>query len=455
MPPLLATRRTVLSGTAAAIGAAALLGCTPRYENPTPVVFVHGNGDTAGLWHTSFWRWESNGFPRDRLFAIDFPYPLARSNDAEFQRLRSSSTDQREQLAAFVAEVKQRTNAPKVALVGSSRGGNAIRNYIRNGAGATHVSHAVLCGTPNHGVIVSQTALVGSEFNGAAPFLQQLNAGPNEVVPGVAWMTTRSDNADKFAQPDGRHLGMPGTATGVTFEGPALNGAKNVVLPGLDHREVAFHPQAFAAIFEFIMNAAPATTGIAAEAAPVLNGKVNGMATNQGGAGVQTNLPVAGAVVEIYETEPRSGLRRRLVHRRETGADGYWGPFTAASSAAYEFVISTPDSPTTHIYRSPFPRSSSIIHLRPGTLTDKDKLAGSSVTLSRPRGYFGPDDIVTFDGQRAPGIPDGVPTVSTATLLSPPGAPQQGVTCRFNDETIVAQSWPVADNHLVIAELHY
>lgn len=454
MPPLLTNRRTFLSGTAA-LGTAALLGCTPRYDNPTPVVFVHGNGDTAGLWHTTFWHWESNGFPRDRLFAIDFPYPLARSNDAQFQRLRSSSADQREQLAAFVAEVKQRTRAPKVALVGSSRGGNAIRNYVKNGGGAAHVSHAVLCGTPNHGVIMSQTALPGSEFNGAAPFLQQLNAGPNEVVPGVSWMTTRSDNADKFAQPDGRYLGMPGTPTGVTFEGPALVGAKNVVLPGLDHREVAFHPNAFAVIFEFIMGRFPATTGIAAESSPVLNGKVNGMAASQGGAGVQTNLPVAGAVVEIYETEPRTGQRRRLVHRKETGADGYWGPCTASSSATYEFVIATPDSPTTHIYRSPFPRSSSIIHLRPGALSDKDKLAGSSVTLSRPRGYFGPDDIVTFDTQRAPGIPAGVPTVSTSTLLLPPGAPQQSVTCRFNTETIVAQSWPVADNRVVIAELHY
>ena len=449
MLPLLATRRSVLLGSAA-LGLAPLIGCAPRYENATPIVFVHGNGDTAALWHSTFWRWESNGFARDRLYAIDFPYPLARSNDGTAQRFRSSTAEQREQLAAFIAEVKQRTQAPKVALVGSSRGGNAIRNYIKNGGGTAHVSHAVLCGTPNHGVLVSQTALVGSEFNGGQPFLQQLNAGPNEVVAGVNWMTTLSDNADKFAQPDGRYLGMAGTPTGVTFQGPALAGAKNVVLPGLDHREVAFHPQAFAAIFEFLMNAAPATTGIAAEVGPVLNGKVNGMP-----GGVQTNLPVPGAVVEIHETDPRTGLRRRQVHRKEVGADGYWGPFAASSTATYEFVISTPDSPTTHIYRSPFPRSSSIIHLRPGALGDKDKLAGSSVTISRPRGYFGPDDTVTFDGQKAPGIPEGVPTNSTSTLLLPPGAPQQSVTCRFNDETIVAQSWPVADNRVVIAELHY
>lgn len=451
----LVSRRRFLFGSAA-LGLSPLLACAPRFENAAPVVFVHGNGDTAALWHTTFWRWESNGFPRDRLFAVDFPYPLARNNDAVFQRLRSSSTDQREQLAAFVSEVKQRTNAAKVALVGSSRGGNAIRNYIKNGGGAAHVSHAVLCGTPNHGVIVSDRVLLGSEFNGSSAFLRQLNEGPTETVPGPAWMTTLSDTNDKFAQPDGRYLGMPGQPTGVAFDGPALRGAKNVVLPGLDHREVAFHPRAFAAIWEFIMGGAPGTTGIAAEAAPILNGKVNGMTSPPSGSAVQTNLPVAGAVVEIYETDPRTGERRRQVHRQETGADGYWGPFRASPYATYEFVIATPDHPITHIYRSPFPRSSSIIHLRPGSLSDKAKLAGSAITLSRPRGYFGIGrDTITFDGQPAEGIAEGVPNVSTATLLLPAGSPKRSVVCRFNDETIAVQSWPLADNRVVIAELHY
>jgi triacylglycerol lipase len=38
-----------------------------------------------------------------------------------------------------------------VVLIGNSRGGNAIRNYIQNGGGAGAVSHAILGGTPNHG----------------------------------------------------------------------------------------------------------------------------------------------------------------------------------------------------------------------------------------------------------------------------------------------------------------
>ena len=58
--------------------------------------------------------------------------------------------------------------------------------------------------------------------------------------PGTAFLTLRSDGIDKFAQPDGRFVGKPGTPTGVTSDGPALKGATNLVLGALDHREVAF-----------------------------------------------------------------------------------------------------------------------------------------------------------------------------------------------------------------------
>lgn len=442
-------RRSFLLG-ASALGFAPLLGCATRLADAPPVVFVHGNGDTAALWHTTIWRFESNGFDPARLHAIDFPWPLARSNDSVAQEGRSSTTEQREQLAAFVADVKRRTGAPKVALVGSSRGGNAIRNFVKNGGGGAHVSHAVLCGTPNHGVVASDKVLVGSEFNGSQPFLKQLNDGGNEVVPGVAWMTTRSDANDKYAQPDGRYLGFPpGSPTGVAFDGPALKGAENVVLPGLDHREVAFHPQAFAAIWRFLTGDGPATTDFAPESAPVLNGKVSGLPK-----GVPSNLPVAGAAVEIHETDPKTGERRALVHRQTTGADGLWGPFRARPDAYYEFVVAAPGEAITHIYRAPFARSSAHVHLRPARLTDDDRKAGSSVTLTRPRGYFGKGrDAITVDGQPAPGIPDGVATVSTSTVRLPPGPPR-AVVGRFNGETIAARSWSTAENRIVLIEYH-
>jgi pimeloyl-ACP methyl ester carboxylesterase len=416
-----------------------------------PVIFVHGNGDTAALWHMTIWRFESNGYPRNMLAAIDFSYPSARSDDSKPQPFRSSTTEQRDELAAFVRQVMTQTRRRKVALVGSSRGCNTIRNYVKNGGGAEFVSHVVLCGGTNHGVVVSDTMLVGSEFNGAAPFLKQLNAGESEVVPGPAFMTLRSDKFDKYAQPDGQFIGQPGKPTGVGYDAPELKGASNVVLPGLDHREVAFHKLAFARMFEFIVGRAPTSTFIAAEREVVLNGKVTGIAD-----GVYTNLPVSGAMVEIWEIDAMTGARRiRLAaHRKVTGADGMWGPFRTNAEAYLEFVITVAGSPITHIYRSPFTRSSDIVHLRPGRFGRDDEKAGAVVYMSRPRGYFGHGrDKFTLDGKVPPGINEGVPGTSIGRLTVE-ASPERTIKAVFNNEEIPARNWPVKDGHLVIAEFH-
>jgi triacylglycerol lipase len=70
-------------------------GCasTPSPQEAPPIVFVHGNGDTAALWQTTVWRFESNGWPRDRLHAIDVPYPVARDDDSKAQAGRTSAAE--------------------------------------------------------------------------------------------------------------------------------------------------------------------------------------------------------------------------------------------------------------------------------------------------------------------------------------------------------------------------
>ncbi len=93
----------------------------------------------------------------------------------------------------------------------------------------------------------------------------------------VKWLTIRSDNNDKFAQPDGLWIGQKGTATNVTAAGPKLKGATNVVIPRIDHRETSYSPAAFEATYRFITGKAPARTEIAAEKSVVLNGKVTGL----------------------------------------------------------------------------------------------------------------------------------------------------------------------------------
>src|SRR5882757_3028350 len=269
----------------------------PAPADMPPVLFVHGNGDHAALWITTLWRMESNGVPRERMAAINFTDPLARADDKVEQANRSSTEDQRRELADAIKELKSRTGASRVALVGSSRGGNPIRNIIKNGGGGD-VSHAVLCGTPNHGVFDWDDSL-GNEFNGRGPFLRSLNEGDSEVTPGTAFLTLRSDGLDKYAQADGRFAGKPGTPTGITAEGPALKGASNLVLGAVDHRETAFSPRAFREIYKFVAGREPDRIAITQEAQVKLSGLVTGTP-----GGVQTNRPVAGAAVEIYRVSP-------------------------------------------------------------------------------------------------------------------------------------------------------
>src|SRR6266852_179888 len=132
-------------------GALAQAALEPKPTEVPPILFVHGNGDHAALWITTLWRMESNGVPHEWMLAVNFTDPLARNDDAVAQANRSSTADQRRELSEAIKELKQRTGASRVALVGNSRGGNPIRSYIKNG-GAADVSHAVLCGVPNHGV---------------------------------------------------------------------------------------------------------------------------------------------------------------------------------------------------------------------------------------------------------------------------------------------------------------
>jgi pimeloyl-ACP methyl ester carboxylesterase len=423
----------------------------PAPAEMPPVLFVHGNGDHAALWITAMWRMESNGVPRDRMFAINFTNPLARADDKVEQAGRSSTEDQRRELAEAIKELKRRTGAARIALVGNSRGGYSIRNVIKNGGGAD-VSHAVLCGVPNHGVYAWDEGL-GGEFNGRGPFLRGLNEGENEVTPGTAFLTLRSDGIDKYAQADGRFVGKPGTPTGVTAEGPVLKGATNLVLGAVDHRETAFHPRAFREIYKFIAGREPSRIEIVPETEVTLSGLVTGTP-----GGVVTNRPVSGASVDVYRVSAETGERiGGPVHSSQTGADGRWGPAKVEPSWHLEMVLTSAGSTTTHFYRSPFPRSSDLVHLRAArALGPADAGAGAVVLMSRPRGYFGlPRDIVLIDGKEPTDVKPGVPIDSVTTLRLPAAEAGRPVVAVFNQERIVARAWPASENRIAVAELTY
>ncbi|HXD41698.1 MAG TPA: alpha/beta fold hydrolase [Ramlibacter sp.] len=433
----------------------------PSTEFP-PIVFVHGNGDSASIWQTTIWRFESNGWPRSRLHAIDLPYPLARDDDTKAQPGRTSTAQHMAYLKSEVEKVLTGTGARQIVLVGNSRGGYAIRNYIQNGGGDKTVSHAVLGGTPNHGVQAVKGQNEGNEFAGTGPFLTALNAPKNsrgdEVTSPVRWLTIRSDSNDKFAQPDGLWIGRPGQPTNLTYAAPELKGATNVVIARVDHRETSFSPAAFAATYQFITGHAPATASVLPEERIVLGGKVSGLgvsSTDPASGNFVNNLPLPGAQLQVFATETLTGVRRGgAVYSKTIGPDGLWGPLVAQPETHYEFVIDAPGYATTHIYRSSFPRSSSIVNLRAERIAEADRNAPAIVTMTRPRGYLDPArDKMTFDGQTPP--PGALPGAGVASSKIKPEGPPRSVTAEFNGERATGRSWPASQNHLSVLELTY
>jgi len=440
-------RRRLLQGSATLAFACVHRAAFAQDQPTVPIVFVHGDSDLAATWETQIWRFESNGYPRDRLFAISFTDPQARDDDTVAQANRSSTEDQLRELTAFIDSVKAKTGAPKVAIVALSRGGYATREYVAANPG--NVEKAALGGTPNHGVWATDV-LLGSEYNGRGPFLKKLDAGESEVTPGVPFMTLRSDGFDLYAQPDGAIVFQkPGMALNVTADGPELKGATNVLLGQVDHRETALSPVAFAEIYRFITGRAPSRIAIAPEAEVVLNGRVTGVV-----AGAPTNRPVEGAKVEIYRVSADTGERQGAAAlSKTTGPDGVWGPATFDPNTALEFVVAAPGAPGTHIYRSPLPRSFDKLDLRPAAPAKEDADAAAVIRMDRPRGYFGlPRDIVLLDGKEPADIPHGVPAAWHTTLRLP-ALEDRPIVGEFNQQRIVARPWPAKEGHYTILEL--
>jgi hypothetical protein len=186
------------------------------------------------------------------------------------------------------------------------------------------------------------------------------------------------------------------------------------VLGAVDHRETAFSPRAFREIYKFIAGREPDRIAIAPEAQVKLSGLVTGTP-----GGVQTNRPVAGASVEIHRVSPDTGEPTGgAIHASQSAEDGRWGPAEVDPSWYLEIVLTSAGSTTTQFYRSPFPRSSDIVHLRAARpLGPADTGAGAVALMSRPRGYFGlPRDVVLFDGSEPSDVKPGVPTDSGSTL---------------------------------------
>ena len=374
-----------------------------------PIVFVHGNGDTAGLWMTTIWRFESNGWPRDRLHAIDLPYPLARDDDTEAAgrpQLDAPST------CAFSRPRSTRCCGDRRAARSccSATRAAATRSATTspNGGGAEKVSHAILGGTPNHGVW-ADPACAGQRIQRrrAVPDAAQYAQGPERRRgdAGPEWMTIRSDNNDKFAQPDGVWIGARGTPTDVSLRGPGAEGRRerrdrrhrpprDRVLPAGLRADVALpHRQ---------------RAGDARRSRPktrvVLDGKVSGLGlNNRRRATCRTTCRwPARRSRSMRSIRPPASAAARAVHARRSAPTACGARSPPTRRRRYEFVVQRARlsrRPTSTA--SPFPRSTRSSTCAPNACRCRPGRA-AIVMLTRPRGYFGlPRDRIALDGKAA------------------------------------------------------
>ena len=444
------TSALLLLGTVAAFAQSVVAAVPDRA--PLPIIFVHGNGDDAAKWVPTIWLFESNGYPADKLFAIRFTNPVAHTDDTVDEPFRSSTTDAAAELSSYVTRILIQTHSRQVVLVGSSRGGLTIRNYLQDGGGQHNVAAAILCGTPNHGVVVTDQAPNG-EFDGGGRFLRALNgayADGTEIVPGVRMMTLRSDKLDKFAQPTGIITGRPEAETGVSYAGPELKGATNIVLPGADHRELAFSRAAFERMFQFITGREPQTRDPAPEQRPILSGVITGFAGP-----APTNQPLASVHLRIYAFGSRGHTAtEHSVYETTTTSTGLWGPFSAEPNQEYEFDLEAEGRHVSY-FLAPIPRSSSLLNLRFLPVPREEPPASAEASqvflIARPEGYFTRDrDPVTISGEPAADEPSGLPIRDS--FLVRLNKPVNMVEVKLRSENIMVRPSLYRSKNLSIAE---
>lgn len=379
-------------------------------KDASPVIFVHGEGDSATYWQDMVWRFESNGWPRHRLFALQQPYPLAREQDTEMQPGRSSDAEHLAFLKAEVDKVLTLTGAKQVMLFGHGRATYAIRNYMLNAGGDQTVSHVVL-----------------------------------------SW-------------PDGPWPGARGKLTLSDYESAALKGVKTLVFARADQRDGAFSIAQFEESFRFITGETPNSPVIRPQLELVLNGLVTGMGVKPGdraspGSNFFNNLPLPKARLEVFAVELGTGLRiGGAVYQKAVGADGRWGPFLAKPGVAYEFVVRAPGYAVTHIYRSPFPRGSDLVHLKASRIADADLPAFSIVEMHRTRGFLNPTlNHLAFDGLTPPpGVPVTFVTTVNTSKITLNRLQNRAIAAEIHTDSIdrvVGRTWPAKESHVVVLEL--
>ncbi|QSQ27263.1 alpha/beta hydrolase [Pyxidicoccus parkwayensis] len=102
-----------------------------------PVIFIHGNSDSAAGWKGSIETFSKNGYKPSELYAMTWgpANPLQAAN-------QHHSQEYLEEVRAFIQAVKEYTGAKKVDVIGHSMGVTLARKAIQGGDGFDPYAHS-------------------------------------------------------------------------------------------------------------------------------------------------------------------------------------------------------------------------------------------------------------------------------------------------------------------------
>jgi triacylglycerol lipase len=269
--------------------------CKPARAHPSPVILVHGTfGDMTVSWNSIAPALESRGFC---VWALDYGH---RGTD-EIDR----SADQ---LVAFIDQVRARTGAAKVSLVGHSQGGMLSRYVAVRRDRLSVVDDIVGLAPSSHGTTNPLAGPAGgfgctacAEQMAGSPFMRKVNEPPPEA-PGPAWYTVVTTTHDEVVTP---------------YRSQALAGdhATNVILQDscpadpTDHVGIVGDPIAL----EWTVDALERPGAANPRFQPDCSGKTYGRDPDAPGAGGGSHggPPAAGAPLRVRLARRAPAVRRR------------------------------------------------------------------------------------------------------------------------------------------------
>ena len=215
----------------------------------TPIVFLHGNGHTAGTWNLVAQRFLGSGYFPKELWALSYIDFLGGDS-------ANSNMGNVEDIDQFVNSVLDYTGSERVDVIAHSLGVTVARAWMREKDAYEKVEHFVAIAGANHGVTfcfgpLAATAMCQEIGHPDTDFLSSLN-DPDETPQDdlIAYMTIYDGTGADIFYP--ANAIFNDGSTGNLLESPRLDGATNVQLPGKDHLQLKDSEESFDLIFNFL-----------------------------------------------------------------------------------------------------------------------------------------------------------------------------------------------------------